>query len=882
VADGSTATLTFVFSDIEGSTRLLEALGPAYADVLAEHDRIIRSSATSHGGRAFGSEGDAQNLVFTEAGAALRSALAAQRTLSARAWPGDVQVRVRMGIHTGEVRQLGEDYVGLALHETARVTAAGHGGQVLLSAATAGLVRSALPSGATLVDLGEHRLKDLAAPVRIFQVSAEGLRTEFPPLRTLEAVGARLPVEVTSFVGRSEVDTLSHLLGSTRLLTLTGPGGTGKTRLSIEVAATVAPRYADGTFFVALDSVTDPQLVASEIATALGLAAGSEEPIDRAIAYLADRTVLLVLDNMEQVAGAGATVSRLLAACPRVSIIVTSRIPLGVRGEQEFPVPALSLPARGSLDSAEAAASEAVRLFVERAMAARPDFGLTDENATAIADIVHQLDGLPLAIELAAARVRTLPVEALRRRLGDRLGLLTGGARDLPERQQTLRGAIEWSHDLLDDPDRRLFARFSVIAGGALFDQTERVCGPADELGRDVFDGLDSLSRQSLLRVEEDDGEPRYAMLVTIREYAAERLEEEPDATATHRRHAEAFLALAEAAQPHLLGERAAAWNERLEREHDNLRAALTWTLSEDEAELGLRLIIALWRFWQVRGHLDEASERIEAVLALPSVQGQSAALRARAHSAAGGIAYWRSDERSTYRHYTAGLALARESGDRQLIADALYDSGFAPLSEPSSQAERMRAGGPTMREALALYRELGDEAGIASSLWAVSMSVAAEGDVTAAMTYAAESLEMSRRRGDQFRAGWAAHLLGLGSLYQGRVPEAARFFGESFEGWVAAGDRSGITLLVYDLAILATRRGAAERGWRLLGAADELRDETGTDLVNEQVDFLGWVRPQPPETDDEKRWYDEGHRLPLESIVELARTEISEAAATA
>ena len=469
-----------------------------------------------------------------------------QRSLAEHDWPEGSQVRVRMGIHSGHVRQLGDDFVGLALHETARVTAAGHGGQVLLSAATAELVRSALPPGITLIDLGEHRLKDLTQPIRIFQLAGDSLRTDFPPLRTLEAVGARLPAQVTSFVGRAEVEKVSHLLANTRLLTLSGPGGTGKTRLSIEVAADVAPQFSDGTFFVALDTVTDPELVASEIAAALGLSGGPSRPWTAPSRTSRTATRSWCSTTWSRSPMRGRRSHGCSPSVPKVSIVVTSRIPLQIRGEQEFPVPALSLPSGTSPDSSEAASSEAVRLFVERAMAARPDFDLTDENAPAIAEIVHKLDGLPLAIELAAARIRTLPVEALRRRLGDRLGLLTGGARDLPERQQTLRGAIEWSHDLLDDPDRRLFARFSVIAGGALFDQTEQVCGPADEIGREVFDGLDSLSQQSLLRVAEESGEPRYAMLVTIREYAAERLEGQDDAATTHRRHADTFLALAE------------------------------------------------------------------------------------------------------------------------------------------------------------------------------------------------------------------------------------------------------------------------------------------------------------------------------------------------
>ncbi len=312
-------TLTFVFSDIEGSTRLLQSLGRSYDALLETHDRIIRTAAETEGGHAFGSEGDAQHLVFAEVGAAVRAALAAQQALETQAWPEGVTVRVRMGIHSGEVRRLGDDYVGLALHETARIAAAGHGGQVLLSAASAELARDGLPEGISLQDLGEHRLKDLPRPVRLYQLAGAGLEATHPPLRTLEAVGARLPTQVTSFVGRTEVEAVSRLLASARLVTLTGPGGTGKTRLSIEVAAAVAPRFEGGAFFVPLDTISDPDLVASEIATAVGAVGGTEEPLDRLVAHLRDRAVLLVLDNLEQVVEARSTVSRLLADCPKLT-----------------------------------------------------------------------------------------------------------------------------------------------------------------------------------------------------------------------------------------------------------------------------------------------------------------------------------------------------------------------------------------------------------------------------------------------------------------------------------------------------------------------------------------------------------------------------------
>ncbi len=870
-------TLTFVFSDIEGSTHLLQSLGRSYDALLETHDRIIRSAAEAEGGRAFGSEGDAQHLVFVEVGAAIRAALAAQRALATQAWPEGVTVRVRMGIHTGEVRRLGDDYVGLSLHETARIAAAGHGGQVLLSAATAELARDGLPEGISLDDLGEHRLKDLMRPVRLFQLAGGGLQATFPALRTLEAVGARLPTQLTSFVGRTEVEAVSRLLASARLVTLTGPGGTGKTRLSIEVAAAVASRFDGGVFFVPLDTVSDPELVASEVATVVGAAGGTDDPLERLVAHLRDRAVLLVLDNLEQVVEARTTVSRLLTDCPKLTVLATSRIPLSVYGEHEFQVPTLSLPRVGSEAVSDVAASEAVRLFVERAMAARPDFTLTDANAPAVAEIVARLDGLPLAIELAAARLRILPVEALRDRLGDRLALLTSGARDLPERQRTLRGAIEWSHDLLDDPDRRLFARFAVMAGGATLEHAERVCGPASELGREVFDGIDSLSQQSLLMLGDDAGSPRCTMLVTIREYAAERLAASGEADTVERRHAETYLALIEEAAPHLLGPEGQTWNDRIEHEHDNLRSALHWIVRSDEGELGLRMIAAMWRFWQVRGHLLEGHELAHAVLDLPSVPAQDASLRSRAEAAGGGISYWLGRPESTHRHYSAALAAAREAGDRKLLADALYDFGFAASPDTGSQLKRYRQGRPWFEESLGLYRELDDRPGIASATWALSMALAADGDQEAAARMAEQSLDLSRELGDPFRTGWAAHLVGLIRIAMGEPDEAPAYLRESLDIFRSTGDESGTLLMLIDVAALAEARGDRERQWRHIGAAARARDDTGVNLVDElsTADFLGVEVRINPETDEERAWFEAGRALTHEEALRAAQEDL-------
>ena len=707
-----------------------------------------------------------------------------------------------------------------------------------------------------------------------------GFPATFPPLRTLEAVGARLPTQMTSFVGRSEVEAVSRQLGSARLLTLTGPGGTGKTRLSIEVATAMAPRFSDGTFFVPLESVSDPDLVASEIATVLGVAAVTESPLDRVVAHLRDRSVLLVLDNLEQVVEARTTVSRILSDCPAVSILATSRIALEVYGEQAFPVPTLSLPRTGSSDVADVSTSEAVRLFVERAVAARPDFALTAGNASAVADIVTSLDGLPLAIELAAARLRMLPVEAIRDRLGDRLALLTGGARDLPERQRTLRGAIEWSHGLLDEPDRRLFARFAVMAGGATIEHTERICGPASDLGREVFDGIGSLSQQSLLSIIDHPEGPRCTMLMTIREFAEDRLAASAEADIIARRHAETYLALCEDAAPQLLGPQGQAWNDRLEREHENFRAALDWIVRDRQAELGLRMVTALWRFWQVRGHLIEGHERTHAVLALPEVATQDAALRSRAEAAAGGICYWLSRPESTHRHYAAALAAAREAGDTKLLADALYDYGFAAVPDATHQRHRYVTGRASFEESLALYRDLDDQAGIASTTWALSMSMAAMGEREAGAALAARSLELSHELGDPFRIGWAAHLVGLNKLALGQSDEARPYLREALGIFRASGDQTGVLLLLVDVAALAQQNGEMAQSWRLIGGADRIRVEDGVDLFTEvdQAAFLGWDVRIVPETAQERRWFDAGADVPRETIIAEASSYLGDA----
>jgi predicted ATPase/class 3 adenylate cyclase len=868
-----TGTVTFLFTDIEGSTRLIQELGDRYPPVLARHREIIEGAAVAEGGTVFGTEGDALFVAFGNAATAVTAAVKSQRLLASEPWPDGRTLRVRMGIHTGDVNVVGNDYVGLALHQVARISAAGNGGQVLVSNATRTLASGALTGGISLSDLGLHRLKDLALPEHLYQVDDAQRPETFPAVRTLSARPNNLPVQLTSFVGRDELAEASRLLQGTHLLTLTGPGGTGKTRLALQLAADVMEAFPDGVFFIPLESITDPALVPSAITAAIPASqAGTTPPLERLLAWIRDHRALLVLDNFEQVVDAATLVSQLLREGPELRIVVTSRVPLHAYGEQEFPVPAMPLPDADDTSLERAARSEAVRLFVERAMAAQPTFRLTEQNATAVVDIVRRLDGLPLAIELAAARVRLLPVETLRARLDKRLTLLVGGPRDRTGRQQTLRGAIDWSYDLLDAADRRLFERFAVFAGGAWLSAAEKCCGPAEEVGRDVLDGVGSLADKSLLRpVPIPSDQPRFAMLATIREYAHEKLEAGGEDELLHRRHAESYAELAETSASHLTAKDSRDWLDRLDLDHDNLRSALDWAVANDEAAVAMRTASALWRFWQIRGHLAEGAERLDRIFALPSAQAQPPLLRAAAEGAAGSIAYWRGDYPLTHRHYKAALEAARDSGDQRTLAEALNNFAFAPVPG-DNMVLGTKAGRPYLEEALGLYENLGDNVGVAHVHWALAMADIVEPDFAAARSHLEESLRRNRAAADTFGIGWDLHMIGLVDATERQPNAAAARFREGLDIFVASGDRGGILLLIADFAVLASHRGETERYWRLSGAVNAERLRTGTDLILSPINELKWQVPDRPTDDsDAARWWAEGERLSTEEAITLA-----------
>ena len=864
-----TGTVTFFFSDIEGSTRLIQRLGEGYPQVLLAHHTVLRQALAANGGHELRTEGDSFFIVFDSALQACAGAAAAQKALHAHPWPDGGEVRIRIGLHTGEATLVGNEYLGLDVHRAARVASAGHGGQVLVSETTRALVDHALPPGLTLKDLGLHRLKDLAQPERLFQLVVDGLPDDFPPLKTLEATPNNLPTQLTSFIGRDDqVREATKLLARSRLLTLTGPGGTGKTRLSLQIAATVLDQFPDGVYFVPLSAIYDPELVPSAIAQALAISTtGRHRPIDVLVEHLREKRTLLILDNFEQVLEAATVARQLLEGSAGLRVLVSSRTVLRVSGEQEFPVPPLALPDLKALPGLAALSQfEAVRLFIERAVAVKPDFHATNENAPAIAGICERVDGLPLAIELAAARVKLFSPQALLSRLEKSLTALGSGARDAPARQQTLRGAIQWSYDMLDAGGRRLLDRCSVFARGGSLEQLEPVCGPPEDVGGEVVEALDQLADQSLLRRLPDFDEPRFLMLQTIRDFAIERLDASGEGRPIRDRHVEAFIALAQKAEPHLFGRNRREWLDRLEIDHDNFRAALDWCLESGDAREAMRLTGVFWRFWQMRGHIHEGRARMAKVLGMPTGH-KFPQERAHALEAAGGLAYWQADMEVAQHFYDESLELTRQVGDKQALANAIYNDAF-PMTVARRTIPRAKE---LLTEALALFRELGDNGRVARALWGLGNASYFQQDYAAAKPALEEAQALSRKLDDRFNLAWSTHTLGLVAVNTDEIAAAKKHFLEALQLFLEAQDVSGMTLQLDNLSVIARREGDPVRATRLAAAAVAQQAATGTGLgglLSFQEGRTG--REGLSEADAARAWA-EGQTLSLDQAVAYA-----------
>ena len=853
-------TLTFLFTDIQGSTRLWEQHPDAMRAALARHDTLLRHSIEQHGGHVFKTAGDAFHAAFVRPDQALDAALAAQTALHAQPWPlpeGEA-LRVRAALHAGEAEQRGGDYFGAPLGRTARLLGAAHGGQTLLSETLASLLPPVLESGAVLRSLGRHRLKDLAQPQEIFQLAHPSLPDAFPPLRSLEAFTHNLPSQLSSFIGREqEIGAARRLLGETRLLTLTGTGGAGKTRLALQVAAEVIEDYADGVWLVEMAPLSDPALLAQAVAVVLGIGEGGGE---RALAEtltdaLRPKSLLLVWDNCEHLVDACAHLAEaLLRACPGLRLLATSREALEIGGEAVLPVPPLALPPDALTATAEALANcDSVRLFVERATAVQPTFHLGAGNIAAVAQVCARLDGIPLALELAAARVKTLSAEQISSRLDDRFRLLTGGSRTALPRQQTLKATIDWSYDLLAAAEKVVLRRLSVFAGGWPLEAAESVCAGEEVEEWEVLDLIARLVAKSLVVAESpEEGRVRYRMQENLRSYAQERLAEAGEVEALSARRRDWFLALAEEAEPNLSGPEQGSWLNRLERDHDNLRAALAFSHDyADGGEAGLRLAGSLWKFWYMRGYFSEGRGFLERALARSG--DIDPVLRAKALRRLGTLTEAQ-DHTTAVSYYEEGLSIYKSLNDDFGIALTLNSLG----NIASSQGDWVNAR-DYYEQGLVVFRARGDEGRTAVLLMNTGIVANHQKKYAEACLLYEESLAIFRRRQDL--GPLSAVLLNLGDLACNRKEYIlARTY--LFEGLQVAdklGEKVCIASILTMLGYTAWPMGQYELAAKLFGAAKSIRTSAGFSLAPHDQSSLeenvAVVRAKLGEEDFQTAW---------------------------
>jgi predicted ATPase/class 3 adenylate cyclase len=830
----ATQTLTFLFTDVEGSTAMLRRLGTTYAEVLTSHHQVIRACLAAHDGKEVDTQGDAFFAVFTSPTACVSAAIQMQRAFISYSGPPGETLRVRMGVHSGEASETSVGLIGLDVHRGARIAGVAHGGQVLLSATTAALVRDSMPPGASLRDLGLHRLKDLGRPERIFQLEAGGLPAAFPPLRSLEnpALLNNLPTQASSFIGRdAELSEVRRLVSASRLVTLTGPGGVGKTRAGLQVAAELLDGSGDGVWFADLAPLHDPDLVAVTVANVLGIA---QEPgrslTDTLIEAIGQRSLLLMLDNCEHVLDACAKLAdALIRGCPSIVLLATSREPLGIDGERVHRVPSLDTPADGD-DIVAIGSAEAVRLFTDRAAQQGAPLAWDEQTAPTVGRICRRLDGIPLAIELAAARLRVMSAAELDARLDQRFTILTGGSRAALPRQQTLLAMVDWSWELLNVAERHVLACLSVFAGGFDLAAAETVAADEEALSEQVVRHLGALVDKNLVQFDDTGtGPARYRLLETIRQYAVRKLEELDPAAAENTRiaHRDHYLALAEAAGPELVRRDQAEWMDRLDLELDNLRAALAFSLKQHDPAPGLRTAASLRVFWKARGHAEEAVDALRALLDVPAAQAEML-LRARALACAAYLLEQTGGYQVAEEYCDEALAISRAEGDEGLVADLLYIRAFILLRRGQPDAAL-----PLIESGLDLARRL-NEAHLAGRLLSArSFAVDIGGDHAGATRDLTESLRLLREVGDQREIGTILGNLGYAELSLGHLDSARGHLVESLDIFRALNDRHGVVYETFNLGLaeyLSGSPGAAEvRFAESLSLARRLRMKAST-----------------------------------------------------
>ena len=816
---------TFLFTDIEGSTRLWEQHPERMQAALARHDALARDAVETVGGTVVKSTGDGIHAAFHDPLHAVHAAIAFVQALADRAAGSDIELRIRCGVHLGVVESRNRDFFGNAVNRAARIMSAAHGGQILVSQATADFVRDRLPDGVTLRDLGAVRLRDLAQAEHVYQVVHPGLPQTFPALRSLEATPNNLPQQMTSFVGREhEAAELTQAIARSRLVTVVGTGGLGKTRLSVQVAANLVDDYPDGVWLVELAALSDARLVPQAVASVLGVTESASRSLaDALAAHVRERRLLIVLDNCEHLIDACARLARLLLqAGAQTRIIATSREPLHVGGETLYALPALALPGGAqSLTPAALMQSDAARLFIDRAAAVLPSFAPTPANAAAIATICRRVDGIPLALELAAARVRALTVDTIAARLDDRFRLLTGGDRTGLPRQRTLRALIDWSHELLTPDEAALFRRLAVFAGGFTLDAAEAIGGGDPVAPGDVVDTLTHLVEKSL--VDREAAGERYRLLETVRQYALEKLDAASETALRRTRHLEFYLAFAERARPEIVGPHQVQWLARLDAERENLLAAHAWSCESDLAsEYGLRLVSALRRYWIFRGLLGLGHRITREALACASAQ-QSNALRCDALLDAGQIGSFMGRYDEALSELEQCLAIARDLKDTVRTSAVLQPLALAQLGRGDLAAARRHS-----QEGLELAEKIGTPREIAGALNCLAQTARAEGDLATADPLYSRILAIARSTGNPDILAVSLLNLAMVAIARQANDRAHGLLVEVLGIVEASGLKPAAQGLLEVSAGLAAARGEWKRAARFFGATEAQTAETG------------------------------------------------------
>ena len=840
--DKPTGKVTFLFTDIEGSTRLAQEFPDILQSALERHHSILQKAIESNNGFIFEIVGDAFCSAFEKAEDAVKAAVDAQTDLSNEKW-NDFKIKIRIGIHSGNAEWNGKTYMGyIVLARTARVMSAAYGEQILISKdayelciSKPGFGNEEGGSNISFRDLGERRLKDVIEPIRLFQVASKELKEEFPPLMTLDARPNNLPVQLSGFIGR--VDEIKHakkLLKDNRLLTLTGAGGLGKTRFSLQAAADLIDDFANGVWFVELAAVSDPVFLPITIINDLGLKEEQKKsPEETLTGHLKDKEILIILDNCEQIIESCAKLTEnLLLTCPKLKVIATSREALNCKGEQTYRIMPLTQPDPNHKNTPEQLTQyESVRLFIERALAVNPKFRVTNENAAALAEVCFRLDGIPLALELAATRTKILSIEKIHERLDNRFNLLTGGKRTALPRQQTLRALIDWSYDLLSENEKILWSRLSVFTGGWTLDAAEEICSDETISKNDILDLLSQLTEKSVIIY--DDKKDRYRILESLKQYGIEKLS---DGNEIFIKHLNYFLELSEKAKPELLGENTKFWMHKIEADHSNFISAIEWSVRNVNKEKGMNTASALGRFWNITGQYSTGIRLIEIILESAGTSGISSKINVLKWI--GSFKSFQGDYEQAKKYYEESLVICKEIGDKSGIAGSLHNQGNVALSQGDYEKAKKY-----YEESLAIYKEIGDKTGIASPIFSLGYLALNQGDYEQAKKYFEESLIIKKEIGNKDGISRAIVNLGNVAYYKGDYELAKKYYKECLHICKEIGFKIGIAASISNLGNVASNQGDYEQAKKYFEESLYIRKEIGSkNGIAESINNLGNV----------------------------------------